>query len=239
MRWWIFLLLFILPAGISAAPVFPALTGRVVDQARILDAATRQRLEEQLASYEKTSGNQIVVVTLSSLQGLPIEDYGYRLGRHWGIGQKDRDSGALLIVVPSERQTRIEVGYGLEGELTDAASRMIIEQAMLPRFRKGDYAGGIEEGVTAMLTVLGGNSAQPASAIARGDSGNGSGWGLLLPFLFLFLLLRSLGRRRSGLIAPLVLGSMLNMRGGGWGSGSGGFRGGGGSFGGGGASGRW
>ena len=96
----------------------------------------------------------MVVVTLKSLQGTTIEDYGYQLGRRWKIGQKDRDSGALLIVVPSERKVRIEVGYGLEGDLTDAATRVIIENAILPRFKAGDFPGGIQNGVAAITQML-------------------------------------------------------------------------------------
>ena len=98
-----------------------------------------------------------MVATLESLQGLPIEDYGYQLGREWGIGQAGKDNGALLIVAPEEREVRIEVGYGLEGELTDALSRTIIETSILPRFRQGDFAAGIKAGVAAMIETLGGS----------------------------------------------------------------------------------
>ena len=104
----------------AAEPSFPALTGRVVDDAHILDAAARAAIERKLAAFETKSGRQVVVATLPSLQGYEIEDYGYRLGRHWGIGEKGSNNGALLIVAPNERRVRIEVGYGLEGTLTDA-----------------------------------------------------------------------------------------------------------------------
>ena len=117
------------------ALTFPQLTGRVVDEAGVLDPAAKAELERKLAEFETKTTGQLVVVTLKSLQGTSIEDYGYQLGRHWGIGQKDKNSGALLIVVPSERKVRIEVGYGLEGQLTDAVSRLIIENAIVPRFR--------------------------------------------------------------------------------------------------------
>lgn len=232
------LLLVLLPLPLAAAAKFPPLTGRVVDNAGIIDAATQQRLTSQLAAYEQQSGNQIVVVTLPSLQGLPIEDYGYQLGRFWGIGQKDKNTGALLIVAPNERQTRIEVGYGLEGELTDARSKIIIEQVMLPRFRQGDYATGISDGVSAMLQVLGGNGAALAPATMQGEQ-DASGWPVFLLLLFFFLLFRSFGRRRSGLLDAMVIGSMMRGGGGGFSGGGDYFRGGGGSFGGGGASGRW
>lgn len=103
--------------AIAAEPKFPPLTGRVVDDAGILDASTQSQLTEMLAAHERATGEQVVVVTLESLQGYSIEDYGYQLGRHWGIGQKGRNTGAMLIVVPKERKVRIEVGYGLEGTL--------------------------------------------------------------------------------------------------------------------------
>ena len=105
------------------ALTFPQLTGRVVDEAGVLDLAAKAELERKLAEFETKTTGQLVVVTLKSLQGTSIEDYGYQLGRHWGIGQKEKNSGALLIVVPSERKVRIEVGYGLEGQLTDAVSQ--------------------------------------------------------------------------------------------------------------------
>src|ERR1043165_3478611 len=113
-------------AALAHALTFPQLSGRVVDDANILDAATRQAVTDKLAAVEAKSGDQIVVVTLKSLQGTSIEDYGYQLGRHWGIGQKGTNNGAMLIVVPSERKVRVEVGYGLEGALTDAVSRPLI-----------------------------------------------------------------------------------------------------------------
>src|SRR5579864_5286680 len=125
---------------------FPALTGRVVDQAGLLDAADRVALTEALASLEAKTTDQLAIVTLKSLQGTSIEDYGYQLGRRWKIGQKDRNNGALLIVAASERRVRIEVGYGLEGTLTDALTRYIIETSILPRFKAGDLAGGIKSG---------------------------------------------------------------------------------------------
>src|SRR5689334_20899093 len=109
------------------ALTFPQLTGRVVDEAGVLDAATRQAITDKLAAVEAKSGDQIVVVTLKSLQDTTIEDYGYQLGRSWGIGQKGKNNGAILVVAPNERKVRIEVGYGLEGALTDAVTRLIIQ----------------------------------------------------------------------------------------------------------------
>jgi uncharacterized protein len=99
----------------AAAPSFPALTGRVVDEAAVLDQAAEARLTAKLADLEAKTTTQLVVVTLRSLQDYDIADYGYQLGRHWGIGQKGKNNGAMLMVAPTERKVRIEVGYGLEG----------------------------------------------------------------------------------------------------------------------------
>src|SRR5271166_3155039 len=124
-------LLLWLVAGAACALTFPELTGRVVDDAGILDPATKAALEHKLAEFETKTTNQLVVVTLKSLQGTSIEDFGYQLGRHWGIGQSGKNNGVLLIVAPSEHKVRIEVGYGLEGTLTDALTRVIIERTII------------------------------------------------------------------------------------------------------------
>src|SRR5581483_4410801 len=156
-------------ATCAFALTFPTLTGRVVDEANILDGTTRSSLTQKLADLETKTTTQLVVVTLNSLQGTTIEDFGYQLGRNWGIGQKGVNNGALLIVAPTERKVRIEVGYGLEGTLTDAISKLIIENAILPRFRAGDFPGGISRGVDDLVQVLSGGAeefkqrAKPAS----------------------------------------------------------------------------
>lgn len=163
---WLLVLLFCCGAALAATPEFPALTGRVVDAAGLLTADAQQRLESVLAQHEQDTGNQVVVVTLPSLQGYAIDDYGYRLGRHWGIGQAEHDNGVLLIVAAEEREVRIEVGYGLEGALTDARSSEIIQRIIVPRFRNDDYPGGIEQGTQAILDTLQGSyqaSAPPKS----------------------------------------------------------------------------
>lgn len=143
-------------AAVAATPDFPRLSGRVVDQAGLLSAAARQSLIEQLAAHERATGNQLVVVTLKSLQDLTIEEYGYQLGRAWGIGQARLNNGVLLIVAPNERKVRIEVGYGLEGALTDALSHDIIQRRILPPFRSGNYTLGIQAGVSGIIEVLSG-----------------------------------------------------------------------------------
>ncbi|HCW90035.1 MAG TPA: methanol dehydrogenase, partial [Marinobacter sp.] len=140
----------------QSTPEFPELTGRVVDQADMLSPKVEERLSEMLQAHEQASTEQVVVVTLPDLQGYPIENFGYQLGRHWGIGQKGEDNGALLIVAKEEQKVRIEVGYGLEGRLTDADASVIINRVITPAFRQGDFQVGIVNGAAAMIQVLGG-----------------------------------------------------------------------------------
>lgn len=232
----------------QAQPEFPPLEGRVVDRAEMLEPDVESELTRMLAAHEQATTEQVVVVTLENLQGYSIEEYGYQLGRHWGIGQEGEDNGALLIIAEEERRIRIEVGYGLEGRLTDAQSSVIINQIIEPAFRQGDFAAGIVAGTRAIIQVLGGNPLAQAAreAPARPDRAPG-GMSLLFIFLIFFVtaFLRG-GRRRGrgGLLGGLLLGSALGHHGrahGGFGGGGfgGGFSGGGGGFGGGGASGGW
>jgi len=231
----------------AAEPNFPPLTGRVVDQANLLSGPARDKLTGWLQQFEQATGRQVVVATVKSLEGLPIEDYGYQLGRAWGIGQKDKNTGAILLVAPNERKVRIEVGYGLEGELTDAISKSIIEQDILPSFRQNDYERGIVAGTAAILTTLGWKGAAAAVPPPRAASSHGAAIIPLIFFIFFFVLMvwrlvhPFRGYRGAG-IGMYALGYGLGrMGGGGFGSGGGfsGFSGGGGSFGGGGASGSW
>jgi uncharacterized protein len=199
-----------------------------------------------------------VVVTLPSLQGYTIEDFGYQLGRHWGIGQKGTNTGALLIVAPNEHKVRIEVGYGLEGELTDAISATIIQNYILPSFKRGDYSAGVLAGTTSMLHVLGGNPPEisaPAIPPTQGHFTPAASVKIKPPSLpqlaLMFLLVTILNPIvLIGTLLILILPRSTNRQGGSWdsdggssggssGGGGGGFSGGGGSFGGGGASGSW
>ena len=134
------LLLWLMSAPTLAAPTFPKLTGRVVDDAQVLPPDVEAALTAKLAALEAANGTQLVVVTLPDLKGYDIGDYGYQLGRAWGIGQKGKDNGVLLAVFPEDRKMRIETGYGLEGALPDAVAGKIIEQEMAPAFRKREFA---------------------------------------------------------------------------------------------------
>jgi uncharacterized protein len=239
---------------VAAAPNFPPLTGRVVDDANLLSPGDEAALTAELKALEDKSSDQLVVVTLPSLQGYPIEDFGYQLGRHWGIGTAKLNNGVLLIVAPNERKVRIEVGYGLEPILTDALTKIIIENAILPRFRAGDFAGGIKDGVRDITSVLTGDTAEVEErAKARPDAdSNAVDWVFILVWILIIAwviwnmqrsarLAGSTGRHRGSGWSSGSGGSGWSSGGGGggWSSGSGGFSGGGGSFGGGGSSGSW
>jgi uncharacterized protein len=142
----------------------PYLSGRVVDQAAILSAQTRERLAAMVQAHERVSGNQIVVLTVPTLGGKSVEDYAVRVFEEWKLGSLDMDNGVLILVVPQDRRVRIEVGYGLEGTLTDATASRIIRDLMTPRFREGNYDVGIEAGVTAVIQILEGSRSAGADA---------------------------------------------------------------------------
>jgi uncharacterized protein len=236
---------------------YPSLIGRVVDQADVINAQSRGALETKLKELEDKSSIQLVVATVKSLQGSDIETYANGLFRFWKLGQAQKNNGVLLLVAPAEHKVRIEVGYGLEGTLTDALSSVIIASAIIPRFKAGDFSGGIERGVDGIINVLSGDSAgwQPKVNVRREDAS--ADFDKLFPILFFLLVLficwylvrnagppggAATGRRRGG---PIFIPYGGPSWGSGWGRGGmgggfgGGFGGGGGSSGGGGASGSW
>lgn len=250
--------------SVSAQPRFPSLTGRIVDGANLLSAEDRAKITTDLQALQTKSTDQVVVVTVPSLQGYAIEEYGYQLGRAWKIGQEGVNNGVLLIVAPNERKVRIEVGRGLEPQLTDAMSSLIVQNALLPAFRRGDWAGGIRAGVRDIVDVLSGDAEAVKDRLARGTkrTSQQTDWETLLPLLIWLAIVGFIiyqqyraarsapatasGRRRSGfpddrrvIIFPSGSGNWGGS-GGGFGSGGGGgFSGGGGDFGGGGSSGSW
>jgi uncharacterized protein len=245
-------------ATAGPAPKFPELSGRVVDDAHVLSPQVQAHLTQKLSDLEQKTSRQLVVVTLPSLQGYEISDYGYQLLRHWGIGQKGLNNGAILIVAPSEHKVRIEVGYGLEPILTDALSSVILQEQVIPKFRTGDVSGGVEAGTDALIQQLslGASDAEAKAAAAGAQTHHAHhhvGIGALIPLIVLFFIFTSLFRGRGGgggglgWILPLMFlsggrggwGGGDDDRGGGWGGGGGDFSGGGGSGGGGGASGGW
>ncbi len=246
----------------AAAQTFPKLTGRVVDDAHLLSAAQVVDIDSKLNALEARTGRQLVVATIPSLEGRTIEDYGYRLGRTWGIGadgkgEANKDDGVILLVAPNERKVRIETGYGARVFLTDAVSSVIIREAIIPQFKNNDYGAGIVAGTDAIIQQMAlpaAEAAKRANQIGvqeskRAQSSDGSGFPFALVFFIFFFvvlpLLRSAGGRRyrgrgGGGINPMVVLwgldalSRGSRGGGGWGGG--GFGGGGGGFSGGGGS---
>lgn len=257
---WLAALALLATAGAGRAQTFPKLTGLVVDAADVIPADREAALNAKLERLQDTTKNQLVVATVPSLQGRAIEDYGYRLGRAWGVGLKSTDNGAILLVAPNERKVRVEVGYGLEPVLTDAYTSTVVNGAILPRFKAGDLPGGIEAGADALVGQL---SAPEPDARAKADAaarefdrthrrqgGGGGGvplglifWGVVILFVALPLLR---GRRRGwtggrayggGGDLPVVLWAIADELGRGGGRSSGGVFGG--DGGGGGPSGGW
>jgi uncharacterized protein len=247
-------------ATLAFALTFPALTGRVVDQADIIPAASRGALETKLKDLEDKSGIQLVVATVKSLEGGDVETYANQLFRNWKLGEVKKNNGVLLLVAPNERKVRIEVGYGLEGTLTDALSSVIIQSAVLPRFKANDYPGGIERGVDGVIEVLTTDTSEWQRKVRVRNEDFWAVFNFVFP-IAMFLLFGFVGSymmrsargtagryvRRGGRTVFVPSSSGWDWgsssSGSGWSSGSsdwgGGFSGGGGSSGGGGASGSW
>jgi len=237
-------LLVALAASSCQAAGPPALTGRVVDAAHVLSAAARADLEGRLADLEIKSGIQLVVATVPSLDGQAIEPYANTLFRAWKLGEAKKNNGVLFLVAPNEHRVRIEVGYGLEGTLTDATSAIIIANAAAPRFKAGDFDGGVTRAVEDVVTVLTTDSADWQKKPELRAENDASSLDAVAPLLFILfvLFIVFMARRRGGgaLGNAIVLTSGFGGGGGSFGGFSGGgFSGGGGSSGGGGASGSW
>jgi uncharacterized protein len=230
--------------GLPAASL-PSLTGRIVDAAEIIDAGSKPEIERKLEDLESKSGIQLVVATIKSLEGQDIESYANQLFRTWKLGEKTKNNGVLLLVAPSERKVRIEVGYGLEGTLTDALSNVIITNGLVPRFKSGDFTGGISRGVDDIIAVLTTDPSdwqQRSSFRAdRPQKTDPVNWVMFAGIIIvIFLLIWSPGFRWVffNIVLNLAISSGGSRSSGGSSSG-GGFSGGGGSSGGGGASGSW
>jgi len=242
--------LFLATAAAAQSPP-PVPRDYVTDQAGILPADAVARLNARLKKFDEETSSQILVAIFPSLPSASLEDFTVRTAQAWRAGRGKLDNGVVLFVFVQERKVRIEVGYGLEGALPDVTTHRIIEEQITPRFRAGDYAGGLEAGVNAIIAATRGEyKAEPRPAAGTGQGGNG--WMIFLVIVVLLLMFRggggggrTYGRRgyRRGGLVPIL----MSLGGGGWGGGGGsggfggggGFSGGGGSFGGGGASGSW
>jgi uncharacterized protein len=233
---------------------FPALTGRVVDQANIIQPGPRAAIEQKSADLETKSGIQLVVATVNSLEGQEIEPYANELFRKWGLGEKKKNNGVLLLVAPNERRVRIEVGYGLEGTLTDALSKVIISNAMTPHFKAGNFSEGISRGVDDVITVLTTDASEwqkrPSLRLDYQQPVDSTSW-IIFAAVLVFFILIIVSPTFRWFFFNVVLSALASSgssggsysgggySGGGYSGGGGGFSGGGGSSGGGGASGSW
>ncbi|MBB6479295.1 TPM domain-containing protein [Spirochaeta isovalerica] len=244
--------LLLLPLG---AQNIPELKGYVNDYAGVISSSEEREITSLLSSLEKSTSAQIAVLTVDDLQGYDIESFSIKTADQWKLGQKGQDNGILILLSMAEKKVRIEVGYGLEGSMTDAKSGYIIRNIIIPEFQKGNFGTGLYKGAEAVSSVIGGTMVISDKDIAESQnrSRHTSSGGFLNVIIFLIIFFLSAltrgRRRRGGLFHALFWGSVLSggsRRGGfggggfsGGGFGGGGFSGGGGGFGGGGASGGW
>lgn len=205
---YIFLSFFLFQNILFAQPSFPELTGRVVDKAKLFSQNQKNELISLLENHEKQTSNQVVIVTLNSLKGYDIADYGYQLGRYWKIGQEKKNNGVLLIVSIKEKKIRIEVGYGLEGALTDKISHEIIEYIIKPKFRQADYYQGIYQGAKAVIDTIKGEYKPENYNIPKEETMN---WFFLyFAIIFLSPVLASFGKAfKSNTLFKIFHSSML------------------------------
>ena len=231
----------------------------VNDLADVLSADEEARLEQKLVAYDDSTSNQVVILTIRTLEGYPIEEYALRVFREWQIGNKATNNGVLIIAAIEDRQIRIEVGYGLEGAIPDITANQIINSDIRPNFRSNDYYDGLDKASESIIKAASGEYQAPAGYRKRGREGEGSGLrGLIIAAIVIIFILANINRRGGGgggfmrrrgyrgLWGPTIFGSMLGSGSRGWGGGGGGWSGGGGfggfgggSSGGGGASGSW
>ncbi len=211
----LYALIFLLMTGIrpALAVQVPKLTARVNDYADMLSPATRQQLESVLASLEQQDSTQLVVLTIDSLEGENIEDYSMKVVENWKLGQKGLDNGVLLLIVKNDHKIRIEVGYGLEGVLTDLISGRIIRDIITPQFRHGNFNQGVIDGVSAIIAVVRGEFSGK-DVVSHSGTHNDMGGFLVFLFFVLFALGRVFGRHRLlaasiGAVLTPLLGSLF------------------------------
>ena len=239
---WLLLIINFAPFSFAQDVVYPPASGYVVDQSGIIDSAARSRLEAWILELKQKTNAEVAVVTVDSTEPLSIEEYAVNLFKRFGIGQKGKDNGVLLLVAYKDHHMRIEVGYGLEGAITDAYSSRIISTIMTPEFKQGNFSDGIEKGTAAIVTLIAKEYNVTLTGVPQPvyqDQQSGSIWSLLFVLCIFISFFFSRGR---GMFIPLILGG--GYGGGGYSGGGGGFGGGFGGFGGGmsgggGASGGW
>lgn len=195
---------------VASALDVPALTERIVDLARVLPAQDSDQLTAQLKAHEEKTGNQVAVLILPSLEGESLEEYSHRVATTWKLGQKGTDNGVLLLIALKERKVRIEVGYGLEGTLTDLRSAHIIRNEIVPRFKAGDISAGVRAGTQAILQTIEGTyqaKESPADRTRPGQESSALQYvviGIIVGFLAGIVLSQGLRRARALLGAVLT-----------------------------------
>lgn len=201
--------------GIAAAQSFPKPTGRVNDFANVIDPATEAAIDQQLDLLEQKTSSEIAVVTVSSLQGISVEEYANKLFKEWGVGQAKQDNGVLVLVAPNDRAMRIEVGYGLEGVLPDGLAGEVIRDQFTPKFKSNDYSGGIKDGVDRVVQIVEKHQVLTPEELAKFNQGSGDDKVLpfiIIPFFGLFVTIGftmlGLGlRSKAGF--PVMFGSLF------------------------------
>jgi uncharacterized protein len=188
----------------------PPLRGRINDYAGLIPADRAQALEERLARFEAETGHQIAVLTIPSLKGDSLEDFSMRVAESWKIGKKGFDNGAILLIARDDRKLRIEVGYGLEGVMPDAIASRIIREAITPRFRSGDFAGGIEAGVDAILKITKGEALPERARPAPGPTAS-QGGSLITILMITAMLALFIGMTRRKLFGGAVGGAASGL----------------------------
>ncbi|MBN8518024.1 MAG: TPM domain-containing protein [Candidatus Accumulibacter sp.] len=211
-------------AGADVQQVIPRLAARVTDLTSTLDVEQRRRLDDRLAAFEKAKGSQIAVLIVPTVQPESVEQYALRVVESWELGRRGVDDGALLLIAKDDRKLRIEVGYGLEGALNDATAKRIISETIAPRFKRGDFYGGIDAGIAAMMQVIAGEALPPAARIEgarRADVDDHFEMLLLIGFVLVFVVggvLRAIFGRflaagmvgvAAGAIAAMLISSLL------------------------------
>jgi len=173
----------------AAAQSFPKPTGRVNDFANVIDPASEAEIDRQLDQLEQKTSSEIAVATVESLNGMSVEEYANRLFKEWGVGQAKQDNGVLVVVAPNEREMRIEVGYGLEGVLPDGLAGQVIRDDFTPRFKEGDYSGGIRNGVTHLVGIVEKHQVLTPEEIAKLNASNGEDipYFIVIPFFGIFV----------------------------------------------------
>ena len=210
-----YLFVTLLWATSAVAQTLPKPSGRVTDLANVIDAGTEAEIVARLEQLERQTSSEIAIVTVPSLDGVPVDDYAVRLFKEWGIGQAKQDNGVLVLVAPNEREMRIEVGYGLEGILPDGLAGQIIREQFIPRFRDNDYNGGIRDGVARVVEIVEKQQVLTAEELAKFNDQSGADdvpvW-IIIPFMGLFVTIGftmvGLGlRTKTGF--PLLFGSFF------------------------------